>query len=114
MPTGRNLFTGKTITQTIAGGSVAVPIGDVDFIALGVSVANVTGTNPSATFAVQWSFDGDTWSDALADPEDTIATFTAAGMRCKRIPVKATYWRLGAVVSGTTPSFSVTANSLVW
>jgi hypothetical protein len=114
MPTGRNLFTAKTITGTTAAPAVAVPVGDVDFIALGVTVTAVGGTNPSATFAVQWSFDGDVWTDALADPEDTIATFTAAGSRVKRIPVKATYWRLGAAVSGTNPTFTVTANALVW
>ena len=114
MPTGRNLFTSKTLTGTIAGGSVPVPVGDVDFISVGVTVSAVTGTNPTATFAVQWSFDGDVWSDPLADPEDTVATFTATGCRVRRIPVKATYWRLGAVIGGNVPSFTVTANVLVW
>lgn len=114
MPTGRNLFTAKTITQTTAAAAVPVPVGDVDFIALGITVSNVTGAGASATFAVQWSFDGDVWTDALADDEDTIATFTAAGSRVRRIPVKATYWRLGAQVQGTNPSFTVTANALVW
>jgi hypothetical protein len=114
MPTGRNLFTAKTITGTIAAAAVPVPVGDVDFIALGITVTNMTG-GASFIFAVQWSFDGDVWTDALADPEDTIATFTGNGSRVKRIPVKATYWRLGAVVQGgTNPSCAVTANALVW
>ena len=114
MPTGRNLYSAKVITQTIAGGSVPVPVGDVDFIAVGITVSAISGTNPTATFAVQWSFDGDVWTDPLADDEDTVATFTQTGSRVRRIPVKATYWRLGAVVGGTNPSFTVTANVLVW
>jgi hypothetical protein len=114
MPIGRNLFTNKTITQSAAGQSVVVPVGDVDFISVGVTVSAVGGTNPQAVFQVQWSFDGDVWTDVGADPEDIICTLTAAGSRVKRIPVKATYWRLGAVISGTNPSFTVTANALVW
>lgn len=114
MPVGRNLFTAQTITSTQAGPSVPVPVGDVDFISVGVHVSAVSGTNPSATFAVQWSFDGAVWTDPLSDPEDTIAVLTATGSRVKRIPVKAAYWRVGAVVSGTNPSFTVTANCLVW
>lgn len=114
MPIGRNLFTGKTITQSIAGASAAVPVGDADFLAIGVQVSAVAGTNPQAIVAVQWSFDGDVWSDALADEADTIATFTAMGMRVKRIPIKAPYWRLGAQISGVNPSFTISANVLVW
>jgi hypothetical protein len=114
MPIGRNLFTNKTITASAAGASVVVPVGEVDFISVGVQVSAVSGTNPQAIFGVQWSFDGDTWTDPGTDPEDVIATLTAPGARVKRIPVKATYWRIGALVSGTNPSFTVTANTLVW
>jgi hypothetical protein len=114
MPTGRNLFTNKTITASAASQSVTVPVGDVDFISVGVQVSAVSGAGAQAVFQVQWSFDGDVWTDAGAEPEDIIATLTAPGNRVKRIPVKATYWRLGAQITGTTPSFTVTANTLVW
>jgi hypothetical protein len=114
MPVGKNLFTSQTITATIAAPFVAVPVGDVDFIAVGVTVSAVSGTTPQAIFQVQWSFDGSTWTDPGVDPEDVIATMTAPGSRVKRIPVKATYWRLGAVITGTTPSFTVTGNALIW
>lgn len=114
MPIGRNLFTNRTITQSAAAGSVTVPVGDVDFISVGIDVTAVSGTNPQAVFGVQWSFDGDRWTDPAVDQEDVIATLTAPGCRVKRIPVKATYWRVGALVSGTNPSFTVTANTLVW
>lgn len=114
MPIGRNLFTNKTITSSAAGASVTVPVGEVDFISVGITVSTVSGTNAEATFGVQWSFDGDVWTDAGQDPEDIIATLTAPGSRVRRIPVKAQYWRVGALVSGTNPSFTVTANTLVW
>jgi hypothetical protein len=114
MPVGKNLFTSQTITTSTAAPIVAVPVGDVDFIAVGVTVTAVSGTNPQAIFQVQWSFDGSTWTDPGADPGDVIATMTATGCRVKRIPVKAPYWRLGAVVSGTNPSFTVTGNALIW
>lgn len=114
MPIGRNLFTSKTITSSAAGQSVTVPVGEVDFISVGITVSAVSGTNPQAVFGVQWSFDGDVWTDPGTDPEDVIATLTTTGSRVKRIPVKATYWRVGAIVTGTSPSFTVTANTLVW
>lgn len=114
MPVGKNLFTSQTITQSTAAPSVTVPVGDVDFIAVGVTVNAVSGTSPSAQFGVQWSFDGTTWTDPGADPEDVIATMTAPGSRVKRIPVKAPYWRLGAIVTGTNPSFTCTGNTLIW
>lgn len=114
MPVGKNLFTNQTITQSTAAPPVTVPVGDVDFIAVGVTVSAVSGAGASAQFQVQWSFDGATWTDPGADPEDVIATMTAAGCRVKRIPVKAPYWRLGAAVTGTNPSFTCTGNALVW
>lgn len=115
MPVGKNLFTSQTITQSTAAPAVPVPVGDVDFISVGVTVSAVSGAGASAVFQVQWSFDGATWTDPGADPEDVIATMTAPGSRVKRIPVKAPYWRLGAVVTGAnSPSFTCTGNALVW
>lgn len=114
MPVGKNLFTSQVITGSQAAPSVAVPVGDVDFIAVGITVSAVSGVGASATFGVQWSFDGSTWTDPGADAEDVIATLTGPGSRVKRIPVKAPYWRLGAQVSGTNPSFMVTGNALIW
>jgi hypothetical protein len=113
MPTGRNLFTNQTITTSTAAPSVTVPVGDVDFIVVGVTVTGVTGSSPSAVFQVQWSFDGSVWTDPGADPEDIIATMTANGCRVKRIPVKAPYWRLAAQLT-TGSTFTVTGNALIW
>jgi hypothetical protein len=114
MPVGKNLFTAQTITASIAAPPVTVPVGDVSYIAVGVTVSAVSGTNPQAVFQVQWSFDGSTWTDPGSDPEDIVATMTAPGSRARRIPVKASYWRLGAVVTGSSPSFTVTGNALIW
>lgn len=114
MPVGKNLFTNQTITGNTAAPPVTVPVGDVDFIAVGVSVSAVAGGSPSAVFGVQWSFDGNVWTDPGADPEDVIATMTGPGSRVKRIPVKAPYWRLGAQLSGAGTTFTVTGNALIW
>lgn len=114
MPIGRNLFTNRTITGSAASQSITVPVTTADYISVGVQVSDVSGTNPQAVFQVQWSFDGDVWTDPGADPEDIICTLSAPGNRVKRIPVKATYWRVGAQITGTNPSFTVTANTLVW
>lgn len=114
MPIGRNLFTNFTVTGTIAAPAVTVPIGEVDFIAVGIQVSSVSGTGAQAIFQVQWSFDGQIWTDPGVNQEDIIATVTAPTCQVKRIPVKAQYWRLGAVVTGFNPSFVVTGNALVW
>lgn len=113
MPIGRNLYTNLTITQSAAGQSVAVPVGDVDFIVAGITVQAISAGTTADMF-IQWSFDGSVWSDALGDPEDTISSFTAPGTRMKRIPIKAPYWRVAAKLTGTSPSVTLTANALVW
>jgi hypothetical protein len=115
MAHGINLFTNRTITQTTAAPSQILPISMVDFISVGINVVAIGGTNPTATFGVQWSFDGDTWTNPMDIPdEDVIAAMTSTGVRIKRMPVKAPYWRLAAQLGGTNPSFTVTGNALVF
>lgn len=115
MPIGTNLFMGRTIS---AGASVApsrtLPVDNVDFISVGVEVASVFGTSPSMTVGVQWSFDGDNWTNPQDDTADIVGTFTAPGIKIKRMPIKAPYYRLAAQVTGTGAQFTVTANALVW
>lgn len=112
MPSGKNLFTGKTITGLAASPSAALPVDRVDFISVGVQVATVAGTNPAATFGVQWSFDGDSWTNPSDNPEDQIGTATGPAYFIKRMPVKAPYWRVAAY--NVTGSLTVTGNALVW
>lgn len=115
MPYGKNLFTNRTITGTAAAPSMILPIGDIDFISVGIQVVALSGTNPSAVFGIQWSFDGIEWTNPMDIPdEDVVASMTEVGIRIKRMPIKAPYWRLAAQVTGTNPSFTVTGNALVW
>lgn len=82
-----------------------------DWMAIQLEISAVTGTNPSAAFRVQWSFDNIVWSDA--NPSDVIGTATAPVTAIQRFQVKAPYWRLAVVVGGVNPSFTCTANAYV-
>jgi hypothetical protein len=115
MPIGTNLFINRVVT---GGNSFApsrtLPVDRVDFISVGVEVSNVSGVGASMTAGIQWSFDGDTWTNPNDDPDDILGTFTKAGFIIKRMPIKAPYYRVAAQVTGTQPTFTVTANALIW
>lgn len=115
MPIGKNLFTNRVLTGTAATPSAVLPVDLVDFISVGVGVSAVTGTGAQAVFGVQWSFDGDSWTDPRDDPDnDVLATVTATGLWIRRLPIKAPYYRLAGQVTPAAASFTVTANVLVW
>lgn len=103
------LFSNFKITQTTADAGRVVQ-SPQEWISIGVNISAVSGTDPTAQFRVQWSFDNVTWADTL--PQDVIGTATAPVSVIKRFPVSAPYWRLVAVVGGTNPSFTCTANAL--
>lgn len=116
MPSARALLSGLNVSGSGATAATALPIDVVDFIGIGLTVTNVAGTTPECVFYVQWSFDGQNFTDysGVAD-EDVIATMSGTGTRVKRIPVKAPYYRLAAQMTGSTPAtFTVSANLLVW
>lgn len=83
----------------------------LDWMSVGISISAVTGTNPTAEFRLQWSFDNVVWADSV--PRDVIGTATQPVSVIKRFPVLAPYWRLAVVVGGTNPSFVCTANALI-
>lgn len=68
----------------------------------------VSGTTPSLTVEVQWSHDGTNFASA-ATP-DTFTAITATGSVAKSFQVKGRFARLSYVISGTTPSFTLTAS----
>lgn len=82
-----------------------------DWMSVQVLISAVSGTNPSAKFRIQWSFDNITWSDGY--PADDIGTATSPVSVVQRANVKAPYWRLAVTVAGTNPSFTCTANAYV-
>ena len=97
----------RTATGVDAG--VNVPT-YADFVAVHVLTTAVSGTTPSATFTVEWSVDGTTWS--VADPADSFTAVTTAGNRVKLFTVKGHQVRLAWAVTGTTPSFTFSAVGL--
>lgn len=85
--------------------------GCLDTLTVLLNVTAVSGTSPSMTVNVEWSHDGATWFKA--DPADTFTAITAAGSVCKQFNVKGLYARLNCTISGTTPSFTFAAYSVI-
>lgn len=110
MTTAIALFSNLNITQSSTDVGRIVSSG-LDWMSIGISISAVTGTNPTATFRLQWSFDNVVWADA--NPSDAIGTATQPVSAIQRFAVKAPYWRLAVVVGGTNPSFICTANALI-
>lgn len=80
---------------------------DPNNLAVLLNVTAATGTSPSLTVEVQWSNDGTTFASA-ATP-DTFTAITATGAVVKSFPVKGRFCRLKYTITGTTPSFTLTA-----
>lgn len=93
--------------RTTTGQSTACDTGLLDSIAVFIEATAVSGTSPSMTVSVEWSFDGTSWF--TADPVDTMTAITAAGKKVKRFDVKGTLFRLNYAITGTTPSFTFSA-----
>jgi hypothetical protein len=89
-------------------GSTFLPVRRADVLNVLVNVTAVSGTTPSLTLSLQWSNDGTTWADA--DAADAFTAITAAGVKAKQFPVKAQYARLAWAITGTTPSFTFSAD----
>jgi hypothetical protein len=85
--------------------------GTGDDLAVMLDVTAVTGTSPSMTVSVQWSQNGTDWF--TADPADTFTAITAATKVTKLFTIKGLYARLNYAITGTTPSFTFSAHSII-
>ena len=85
--------------------------GTGDEVAVMLDVTAVSGTTPSMTVSVQWSNDGSTWFSA--DPADSFTAITAATKVTKSFVIKGLYARLSYAITGTTPSFTFAAHSII-
>jgi hypothetical protein len=83
----------------------AVPA-TADWVSIILDVTAISGAGASAAFRLQWSVDGATWAEA----GDVFDPITAPGTVVKRFPTKAPYWRAVCNLSGTSPSFTGSAN----
>lgn len=86
-------------------------IGSGEDLAVMLDVTAVSGTSPSMTVSVQWSNDNVAWF--TADPADAFTALTAAGKVTKLFTIKGLYARLNYAVTGTTPSFTFAAYSVI-
>lgn len=103
------LFSNYTLTVTTADQGRLVSFTQ-NWVAFMIQVISVSA-GASAEFRCQWSNDNGTWFDAA--PVNSIATVTAPGTVVHQFPVAAPYWRLGAVVTGTSPAIVCSAYGIV-
>lgn len=100
------IFAG-TITASIAGTALQKVDPSATFVSVVLNVTDITGTDAAANFRLQWSVDGATW----AEGGDSFDPITAPCTVVKRFDVKSQYWRAVCDLSGTSPSFTGSANS---
>lgn len=103
-----NVLSAAVITAT--GQSAAQEVGLAENISVEVEVTAASGTTPSVQFSVLWSDDGTSWAAA---PDNIGGALTAVGNAIATVPVRAPYFALAYTVTGTTPSFTVTAKAFV-
>lgn len=103
------IASGAVVTATSQSASVTVPSVAVDTVGVLVRATAVSGTSPSLTVSLQWSYDGTNF--VAADPADSFTAITAAGGAAKAFTIKAPYFRLNYAVSGTSPSFTLTCTA---
>ena len=83
---------------------------DAKNLGVAIDVTAVSGTDPTIAFSIEWSPDGVRFGDA--ETPDTFASITATKVTAKPIVVKAPYYRLAWVITGTaTPTFTFVATA---
>jgi hypothetical protein len=93
--------------KTTTGQSGAFNVSARDRLAVMADATAVSGAGASMTLSVEWSHDGTTFMPA--ETADTFTAITAATKRTKDFAVKASFMRLVWTISGTTPSFTFSA-----
>lgn len=96
-------------TATGNSGAIAVQAGN---LGIGLNVTAVSGTTPSMTVTVEWSYDGTNFG--VGETTDSFAAITAAKVTNRLVPVRAPYYRLVWTITGTTPSFTFTATTYTY
>lgn len=101
-------FVPSAARTTNANSNPVAVTANVDTVALLVNCTAASGTTPNLAIAVQWSNDGVNW--AAADPADSFTALTTTGAVVKTFAVKASQVRLAWTITGTTPSFTFSAD----
>lgn len=93
--------------QTANGNTAAIACERGLNLSVLANVSAASGTSPSMTLEIQWSMDGVNFF-SVDTTKDAFAALTAAGGAVKTVPVKAPFFRVAWVITGTTPSFTFT------
>jgi len=110
-----NVVLSTSSAKTVSGNSNLFPVDQpgTEFIAVYVDVTAVSGTSPSCTFSLEWAIDG--LSVSVADPAEPFTAITATGRKVKLFQVKGKQYRLLWTITGTSPSFTFSANACgIW
>lgn len=107
-----SLANNAALTTSGSSTGVAVqPVGNVGgAVSCHVAVTAVSGSTPTLTVSLQWSWNNSTWINANAD--ETFAVMTTTGAALLTVPSRAPYVRAAWTVTGGTPSF--TAAIALW
>lgn len=97
--------------RTTTGNSAAIPV-HAGTLGIGLHVTAVTGTSPSMTVTVEWSYDGTNFG--VGETTDSFAAITANKVTNKAVTVRAPYYRLVWTITGTTPSFTFSATTYAY
>lgn len=96
--------------RTVSGNSGFESCADGgNVLCIGVNVTAVSGTTPSMALTVTWSFDGVSFS--AGETAASFAAITAAKQTTLRVTPQAPFYRLEWAITGTTPSFTFSANA---
>lgn len=90
--------------RTTTGNSGALRLSGGVKLNLFADVTAASGTTPSLTLSVEWSYDGTNF--ATPDTPDAFTAVTAAAKKMKQLDVKAPLYRIVWTITGTTPSFT--------
>jgi hypothetical protein len=97
--------------RTTSGNSGAIAV-QAESLGIGLNVTAVTGTSPSMTVTVEWSYDGTNF--AVGETTDSFAAITAAKVTNRLVSVRAPYYRLVWAITGTSPSFTYPATTYTY
>lgn len=106
MPTTSPIFAG-TLNVSVAATAFKLVPATADWVSVVLDVTTISGDQAAAAFRLQWSLDGATWAEADGDSFEPITTPSTV---IKRFSTKAPYWRAVCNLTGTTPSFTGSAN----
>lgn len=95
--------------RTVTGNTAALDSHGMGCLTFFINVTAVSGTTPKLQVSLEVSEDQSNWKEVTNTKQ-----FTATGSeRIPRIPMGARYYRFSWIISGTTPSFTFSINTVI-